>query len=170
MDHSRSEDGVLQHSAHARSNRNPERALGTCRELESKTGIPRSDFIFPGSGKRGHIVEVKRGWKTLLRDAGLDYKGRPELRLRPHDLRRTGASYMAAQGSSLLMVGKMLGHSDPAATKIYARLSLAPVREEMERAQTAMKVMMKKPPQLPAAPKARKKHAKAVSLTEEKPG
>ena len=57
---------------------------------------------------------------------------------RPHDLRRSLASYMAIGGSSLPTIGAMFGHSQPSTTAIYARLSTDPVRLAAETAATAM--------------------------------
>jgi len=48
---------------------------------------------------------------------------------RPLDLRRTLGSWLAANGYSLPLIGKVLGHSQPAATAIYARLDVEPVRK-----------------------------------------
>jgi len=58
--------------------------------------------------------------------------------LRIHDLRRTLGSWQAASGSSLPIIGRSLGHRQTQTTAIYARLSLDPVRESVERAATAM--------------------------------
>ena len=58
--------------------------------------------------------------------------------LRIHDLRRTLGSWQAASGSSLPIIGRSLGHKQTQTTAIYARLSLDPVRESVERAATAM--------------------------------
>lgn len=58
--------------------------------------------------------------------------------LRIHDLRRTLGSWQAASGSSLPVIGRSLGHKQVQTTAIYARLSLEPVRESVERAASAM--------------------------------
>ena len=52
--------------------------------------------------------------------------------VRIHDLRRTLGSRLAASGYSLPLIGRALNHSQPAATAIYARLHLDPVREALE--------------------------------------
>jgi integrase len=59
--------------------------------------------------------------------------------VRLHDLRRTFGSWQAARGSSELLIGKSLGHRNTAATKVYARLTLDPVRQSIERATDAMR-------------------------------
>lgn len=91
----------------------------------------RSLFVFPGRGKSGHFTSPTTGWKRILKRAGLE-------NLRIHDLRRTLGSWQAMTGASLPIIGKSLNHKSPAATAIYARLDLDPVRESMQKAATAM--------------------------------
>lgn len=88
-------------------------------------------WVFPGQGRTGHMQSPKRGVKSILEQAGID-------NLRIHDLRRTLGSWQAITGSSLVIIGKSLGHKSVAATQIYARLSEDPVRESVERAAAAM--------------------------------
>ena len=106
-----------------------------------------SDWVFPSKrGTSGHIENFKRGWKSLLKRAGLADKD-----LRQHDLRRTLGSYQAAGGSSLGIIGKSLGHKSLAATQIYAQLDLEPVRESVLSAtRTMIAASKKKPKQLKA--------------------
>lgn len=58
--------------------------------------------------------------------------------IRIHDLRRTFGSYQALTGASLPIIGKSLGHKSLAATQIYARMNLGPVRESVEKATRQM--------------------------------
>jgi site-specific recombinase XerD len=53
--------------------------------------------------------------------------------VRLHDLRRSTGSFLAAQGHSLPLIGRVLNHSNPSTTAIYARLDLEPIREALER-------------------------------------
>ncbi len=99
--------------------------------LRQRRKDTRSFFVFPGSGKTGHLVEPKKGWKRLLARAGLED-------LRIHDLRRTMGSWQAKTGSSLVIIGKSLNHKSQSTTAIYARLDIDPVRESMEKATAAM--------------------------------
>lgn len=107
------------------------------REAESKKasardGSERSEWVFPGDGKTGHLVEPKTAWKRILKRAGI-----ADLRL--HDLRRTLGSWQAATGSSLPIIGKSLGHGPGSpATAVYARLNLDPVRASVNKATEAM--------------------------------
>ena len=88
-------------------------------------------WVFPSWGKTGHIVEPKSAWRRIIERAGL-------ADVRPHDLRRSLGSWMAMTGAGLPLVGKMLGHTQPTTTAIYARLSVDPVREAAEKATAAM--------------------------------
>lgn len=88
-------------------------------------------FVFPGSGKSGHLEEPKKGWKRILERAGIE-------NLRIHDLRRTLGSWQAKTGASLAIIGKSLNHKNQNTTAIYARLDLDPVRDSVNRATSAM--------------------------------
>jgi len=45
---------------------------------------------------------------------------------------------LASSGASLPIIGKVLKHKTPEATKVYARLIVAPVRNAIEEAAAAM--------------------------------
>lgn len=90
-----------------------------------------SPFVFPGTGKTGHIVEPKGAWARLLESAGIG-------NLRIHDLRRTLGSWQARSGASLPIIGKSLNHKTHQATAIYARLDLDPIRQSVNTATAAM--------------------------------
>jgi len=101
--------------------------------LERRNKTATTEWVFPGSGRTGHLVEPKSAWKRILKAAGLS-----DLRL--HDLRRTLGSWQAINGSSLVVIGKSLGHKNASSTQIYARLSNSAVRESMEKATNALLV------------------------------
>jgi integrase len=98
------------------------------RRLAESDGRP---WVFPSRGKTGHLAEVKSAWGRIVQRAGL-------ADLRPHDLRRTLGSWQAAGGTSLPIIGKSLGHKSPAATAVYSRLNLDPVRQSVDAAAAAM--------------------------------
>jgi hypothetical protein len=52
--------------------------------------------------------------------------------MRLHDLRHSFASFAAAQGALLLMIGKLLGHTQAQTTQRYAHLVADPVRHVAE--------------------------------------
>lgn len=83
--------------------------------------------LFPGRGARGHMMDPKRAFHRVLKRAELED-------VHIHDLRRTLGSWMAASNTSLHIIGRALGHSSTAATAIYARLDVDPVRDAMQQA------------------------------------
>lgn len=99
--------------------------------LRSRRPSDSAVFVFPGSGKAGHLMEPKKGWKRILERAGID-------NLRIHDLRRTLGSWQAKTGASLAIIGKSLNHKNQNTTAIYARLDLDPVRASVNKATSAM--------------------------------
>ncbi|MHB8423255.1 MAG: tyrosine-type recombinase/integrase [Leptospirales bacterium] len=103
-------------------------------------------FVFPGTGKTGHLAEPKKGWARILERAGIE-------NLRIHDLRRTLGSWLATQGESLLMIGRMLGHKSQGSTAVYSRISIDPVRAAMTKAIDGMIEAGKKPSNVVPIPK-----------------
>jgi integrase len=102
-------------------------------------------WVFPSHGRTGHLVNLKKPWQRLLKRAKVaDFK--------MHDLRRTLGSWQAAQGTSLQIIGKSLGHQSVAATQIYAHLNLDPIRESVKSATRAMLAAAKKKPKLLRGP------------------
>jgi integrase len=99
--------------------------------LKSRHQLSTSEWIFPGTGKTGHLVSPKSAWLRIRKKANLE-----DVHL--HDLRRTLGSWQAATGASLHVIGKTLNHKDSNTTAVYARLNLDPVRQAMEVATDAM--------------------------------
>lgn len=88
-------------------------------------------WVFEGTGKSGHLVEPKSGWKRILERAGIKD-------LRIHDLRRTLGSWQAITGANSFMIGQSLGHKSSQSTAVYARLNIDPVRDSVEKATQAI--------------------------------
>jgi integrase len=86
-----------------------------------------SPFVFPGSGKTGHLKDPKKAFARIKRAMSV-----PDIRI--HDLRRTLGSYMAINNSSLPIIAKALNHKSTASTEIYARLAFDPVRAAVNEA------------------------------------
>ena len=105
-------------------------------------------FVFPpvqagtkkGTNPVGHLTETRRAWLRVCKAVRVANPDRPELLkdTKLHDLRRTLASWQAAGGTPLNIIGKSLGHKSLSATAIYARLDLDPVRTSVEKAVAAM--------------------------------
>jgi integrase len=90
-----------------------------------------SGWVFPSHSGAGHLVEPKTAWRAVLKAAGLEG-------YRVHDLRHTIASWQAAAGTSLQIIGKGLGHTQTRTTERYAHVENSPVREAMGRAVAGM--------------------------------
>ena len=84
--------------------------------------IPKEEkYVFPGIGKTGHLIDLKKPWTEFRKRAQLS-----DVRL--HDLRRTKFSYEAIAGVSLQIIGKGAGHKSLGSTEIYAKLHDEAVR------------------------------------------
>jgi integrase len=75
-----------------------------------------SPFLFPSNSSKGHLLEVRRTFARIIKEAGID-------NFRGHDLRRTNASLLINGGARLEDVRVALGHESVKSTIIYARLS-----------------------------------------------
>jgi integrase len=105
--------------------------------LNRRKTSENSKFVFPGSGKSGHMTSPKRSWERITATAKID-------NIRPHDLRRSLGSWMVNTGASIAVIGGALGHKDAKSTEVYARLAIAPVKAAMETAQDAILGHIKK--------------------------
>ncbi len=90
-----------------------------------------SKYVFPGVGKKGHMVEPKNVWTNILVRSGLS-------NLKLHDLRRTLGSWQAAMGANLRIIQDSLSHQNLDSTMPYMWLDLDPVRESLARTTAAM--------------------------------
>jgi integrase len=86
--------------------------------------LPRLDdnpYVIAGGKPGAALVNLEKPWREIRQAAGLD-----DVRL--HDLRHAFASVAASSGMGLPIIGKMLGHSQPATTARYAHLADDPVK------------------------------------------
>ena len=81
-----------------------------------------ADFVFPATRGQGHAVGVRKVFERVCKEAKLE-------NLRIHDLRHSFASFAIADGASLFLVGKLLGHASSRTTERYAHLSGDPLQE-----------------------------------------
>jgi integrase len=86
--------------------------------------IPRGASGWAIEGKRAGrpLVNLAKPWERIRTRAALE-----DVRL--HDLRHSFASVAAGSGVALPMIGKLLGHTQPATTQRYAHLSDDPLRQ-----------------------------------------
>ncbi len=96
----------------------PAPALAVLSDLPRLEGNP---YVIAGQVKGARLVNLEKPWRVIRAAAGL-----PDARL--HDLRHAFASIGAAAGDSLLVLGKVLGHTQAATTQRYAHLAADPVK------------------------------------------
>jgi integrase len=73
-------------------------------------------YVVPGRDKSKPRNTIQKQWDRLRLQCGLED-------VRIHDLRHSFAAQAANGGQSLLVIGKLLGHTDVRSTKRYAHLS-----------------------------------------------
>ena len=96
----------------------PPPALAVLAEVPQLDGNP---YVIVGAKPGAALVNLEKPWRAIRRAAALD-----DVRL--HDLRHAFASVAASSGLGLPIIGKMLGHSQPATTARYAHLASDPVK------------------------------------------
>lgn len=79
------------------------------------------NYVIAGNDPEKPRADLHRPWRMIQARAGL--KG-----VRIHDLRHTYASFGAASGLGLPVIGKLLGHREAATTQRYAHLDNDPLR------------------------------------------
>jgi integrase len=97
-------------------------AGGTAADGSSHKQSTAADFVFPATRGQGHAVGVRKVFERVCNEAKLK-------NLRIHDLRHSFASFAIADGASLFLVGKLLGHASSRTTERYAHLSGVPLQE-----------------------------------------
>jgi integrase len=96
--------------------------------LEIIGGLPRilgNPYVFPGGIEGKPRVDLRKPWAAVARAAGLEG-------VRIHDLRHSFASFGAGASMGLPIIGKLLGHAQPATTARYAHLDADPMRRAVE--------------------------------------
>jgi integrase len=96
-----------------------------------QTFCGNSLWVFPSSRGSGHIAQPAKAWSTLTASAGISD-------LRPHDLRRTIGSWLAASGASSFVIQKALTHKSAASAKAYAHLDVEAVRAALAKVTAVM--------------------------------
>src|SRR5262249_17763099 len=81
----------------------------------------RGAFVLPAATGAGHYSALQKDWERVRARAKLGD-------VRVHDLRHSFASFAVADGNSLYLIGKVLGHRQARTTEIYAHLADDPIR------------------------------------------
>ncbi|MEQ8694239.1 MAG: tyrosine-type recombinase/integrase [Gammaproteobacteria bacterium] len=82
---------------------------------------PNNPWVICGKIPGTYRKEIQKFWQRIRTRAGIDD-------VRIHDLRHSFASNAVAQGMSLPMIGKLLGHTQVQTTARYAHLAADPVK------------------------------------------
>jgi len=82
-------------------------------------------WIFPAARTGKPRRDIRKPWMHICREAGIKD-------LRRHDLRHSFASFLVNSGTSLPVIGKLLGHTRISTTAKYAHLADDPLREATE--------------------------------------
>jgi integrase len=100
--------------------------------LELLGTLPRtSAYVLPAAKGSGHYTGLQKDWERVRDRAVLS-------KLRLHDLRHSFASFAVADGHTLFMIGKLLGHKQARTTEGYAHLAADPLRTVAD--QTAARI------------------------------
>ena len=96
-----------------------------------------SRFIFPSRSGEKHFVNLRKSWVRVCERSNVQ-----DARL--HDLRHTAASIAVGQGTSLAIVGKLLGHTQTQTTLRYAHVDIDPALRAVNEMGTAITNALKK--------------------------
>lgn len=97
-----------------------------------KSFLPKgkeSPWLFPSSSRIGHLTRQRFG--QLLKELALKVDLNPAL-LSPHTVRHAFATHLLRHGVNLLVVQKLLGHSDISTTQIYTHVAQDDLTEMVE--------------------------------------
>ena len=83
-------------------------------------------WVFPGGKPGAHLTVLSRVWTFVRKETGLKDA-------RVYDLRHSYASIGAGGGLSLLVIGRLLGHSQSRTTQRYAHLADDPLKEAADK-------------------------------------
>jgi integrase len=106
--------------------------------LSRQKSEDKSEWVFPSKRNAWRpYTTIQKVWDRLRRKAGLEH-------CRCHDLRHTGASYMAQAGISLYTTQGVLGHSSPIVSQRYAHLSVTNFLDASDKVADVISDAMKK--------------------------
>ncbi len=89
--------------------------------LRRAQAVSTGDFVFPGR-EGTPLTDIKRTFSALCREAEIT-------NLRIHDLRHSFASALVSRGTSLPIIGGLLGHTQVSTTARYSHLADRAMRD-----------------------------------------
>ncbi len=96
-----------------------EPAIDVLRGLQALPTAKDCHYIIRGKSKSRSLVNLAKPWRRICERASLTG-------VRLHDLRHTAASVGVAQGMSLPVIGRLLGHTQASTTHRYAHVDIDP--------------------------------------------
>ncbi|GKY89784.1 site-specific tyrosine recombinase XerD [Sinisalibacter aestuarii] len=84
-----------------------------------KTGARPSPYLFPSSGKEGHLTRHR--FHGLIKEIAVAAGVSPDA-VTPHRLRHAFATHLLAHGADLRAIQTLLGHADVSTTEIYTHV------------------------------------------------
>ena len=96
-------------------------AIKVLAEIKPGPKDPESPYVIRGRLKGSCLVNLKDPWGRIRKRGKI-----PDVRV--HDLRHSFAAVAAGAGSSLPIIGALLGHTQPQTTARYAHLAADPVK------------------------------------------
>jgi integrase len=109
--------------------------------LELLADLPHATdgaFVLPAAKGNGNYTGLQKDWERVRERARL-----PGLRI--HDMRHSFASFAVADGHSLFLIGKVLGHKQARTTEGYAHLAADPLRAVADKTAARIAAAMKAP-------------------------
>lgn len=105
-------------------------SVGAVDVLRRARDLTNGEYAFPGRSGEA-LVEIKKLFHAVRTEAGItDF--------RIHDIRHSFASFLASDGVSLPVIGKLLGHTQAKTTSRYAHLEDDPLRQATNRISQAI--------------------------------
>jgi integrase len=105
---------------------------------------PADAWVLPAARGEGSYTGLQKDWERVRERAGLNG-------VRLHDLRHSFASFAVADGNTLFLVSKALGHKQTRTTEIYAHLSDDPLRQLADRTASRINAALTREPGKAAA-------------------